>query len=55
MVSCAEWEPEFADDHLAQPLTAGQVLSVKQAFIADAPVDGPPPSDHYAVIADLAL
>lgn len=40
---------------LARPGTAGQALSVEQAFVADAPVDGLPPSDHYAVIADLAL
>jgi endonuclease/exonuclease/phosphatase family metal-dependent hydrolase len=40
---------------LARPGTAEQALSVEQAFIADAPVDGLPPSDHYAVIADLAL
>jgi endonuclease/exonuclease/phosphatase family metal-dependent hydrolase len=40
---------------LARPGTTGQALSVAQAFVADAPVDGLPPSDHYAVIADLAL
>jgi len=39
---------------LARPGTAGQALSVERAFVADAPVDGLPPSDHYAVIADLA-
>jgi hypothetical protein len=40
---------------LARPRSAGQTLSVEQAFVADAPVDGLPPSDHYAVIADLTL
>jgi endonuclease/exonuclease/phosphatase family metal-dependent hydrolase len=40
---------------LARPGTAGQVLGVRQAFLADAPVDGLHPSDHYAVVADLAL
>jgi hypothetical protein len=39
---------------LARPGTAGQALSVERAFVADAPVDGLPPPDHYAVIADLA-
>ena len=38
---------------LARPGTTGQALSVQRAFVADAPVAGLPPSDHYAVIADL--
>jgi endonuclease/exonuclease/phosphatase family metal-dependent hydrolase len=40
---------------LARPGTAGQPLSVRRAFVAGAPVDHLHPSDHYAVVVDLAL
>jgi endonuclease/exonuclease/phosphatase family metal-dependent hydrolase len=40
---------------LARPGTAGRPVTVRRAFVADATVDGLPPSDHYAVVADLAV
>ena len=40
---------------LARPGTGGQALSVDRALVAGAPVDGLPPSDHAAVVADLRL
>ena len=40
---------------LARPGTAGKHVSVRRAFIADAPVDHLHPSDHYAVVADLTV
>lgn len=39
---------------LARPGTAGQAVAVQRAFLAGAPVDRLPPSDHQAVVADLA-
>jgi endonuclease/exonuclease/phosphatase family metal-dependent hydrolase len=38
---------------LARPGTAAGSVAVRRAFVADAPVDGLHPSDHYAVVADL--
>ncbi|CAN5790714.1 hypothetical protein BH18ACT15_BH18ACT15_10940 [soil metagenome] len=38
---------------LARSGGAGRAVSVKDVCLADAPVDGLPPSDHYAVVADL--
>lgn len=40
---------------LARPGSAGQALAVGQAFAVDVSVDGLPPSDHYAVVADLLV
>lgn len=40
---------------LARPGTAGRPVSVRHAFVAAAPVDDLPPSDHYAVVADFVL
>jgi endonuclease/exonuclease/phosphatase family metal-dependent hydrolase len=40
---------------LARPGTAGQALTVARAFAVDTLVGGLPPSDHYAVVADLVL
>jgi endonuclease/exonuclease/phosphatase family metal-dependent hydrolase len=39
---------------LARPGTAGRPLTVRRAFLADTPVAGVYPSDHHAVVADLA-
>jgi endonuclease/exonuclease/phosphatase family metal-dependent hydrolase len=39
---------------LARPGTAGRPVTVRRAFLADAPVAGVYPSDHDAVVADLA-
>jgi endonuclease/exonuclease/phosphatase family metal-dependent hydrolase len=39
---------------LARPGHREARVSVERAFIAGRPVDGPPPSDHYAVVADLS-
>jgi endonuclease/exonuclease/phosphatase family metal-dependent hydrolase len=39
---------------LARPGRPGQRVSVDRAFVAQAPVDGLSPSDHYAVVADLS-
>ncbi len=38
---------------LARPGTEGRSVSVRQVFVAAAPVDDLPPCDHYAVVADL--
>jgi endonuclease/exonuclease/phosphatase family metal-dependent hydrolase len=38
---------------LARPGHRQHPISVQRAFIAGRPVVGPPPSDHYAVVADL--
>jgi endonuclease/exonuclease/phosphatase family metal-dependent hydrolase len=40
---------------LARPGTPGRAVVVERAFAVDAPVDGLPPSDHYAVVADLLV
>jgi endonuclease/exonuclease/phosphatase family metal-dependent hydrolase len=39
---------------LARPGTAGRPVAVRRAFLADTPVAGVYPSDHDAVVADLA-
>jgi endonuclease/exonuclease/phosphatase family metal-dependent hydrolase len=38
---------------LARPGRPGQPVTVRAAAVADTPVDGLPPSDHYAVVVDL--
>ena len=40
---------------LARPGAPGQPLAVERAFAVEETVDGLPPSDHAAVVADLAL
>jgi endonuclease/exonuclease/phosphatase family metal-dependent hydrolase len=40
---------------LARPGTAEKSVSVERAFVASAAVDHTYPSDHYAVVADLAF
>jgi endonuclease/exonuclease/phosphatase family metal-dependent hydrolase len=39
---------------LARPGTAGQAVPVQRAFVAGGPDDRLPPSDHQAVVTDLA-
>jgi len=40
---------------LARPGIAGQGVSVQRAFVAGTAVDGLYPSDHYAVVTDVAV
>ena len=40
---------------LARPGAPGRPLAVERAFAVEETVDGLPPSDHAAVVADLAL
>jgi hypothetical protein len=39
---------------LARPGTRGRPVPVRRAFVAGVTADGPPPSDHDAVVADLS-
>jgi endonuclease/exonuclease/phosphatase family metal-dependent hydrolase len=38
---------------LTRPGHQGRPVTVDRTFVASRPIDGTPPSDHYAVIADL--